>query len=274
MKSAEHAADTAALAAAVDRAKAGDAEAVETVVSALQHDVFRLALRMTAHHADAEDATQEILIKVITRLDSFRGESSIRTWAYRIAVRHILDRKRSRVEAMSLTFDQFGADLLDGLAADPDPDPVMVEEVKRGCTLAMLTCLDREQRLAFVLADVFDLPAAEAASLCEVSEQAFRQRLSRARRTIEAFTRSYCGLVTASAPCRCDRRVARAEALGRAQRTSPVLVRWPAARVEHAVLEMQQLHDSAAVLRSHPQYLAPAAVMDRVRRAVAINSGD
>src|SRR5687768_10758795 len=147
MKSAGHTADAAALAAAVERAKAGDVEAVEVIVAALQHDIFRLALRMTAHHADAEDVTQEVLIKVITRLDSFRGESSIRTWAYRIAVRHVLDRKRSRIEAAELTFARFGEDLLDGLAANPDPDPLSIEEVKRGCTLAMLCCLDRDQRL-------------------------------------------------------------------------------------------------------------------------------
>jgi RNA polymerase sigma factor (sigma-70 family) len=270
MKSAEHAADAAALAAAVERAKAGHAEAVEHVVAALQHDIFRLALRMTADHADAEDVTQEVLIKVITRLDSFRGESSIRTWAYRIAVRHILDRKRSRVEALSLTFDRFGADLLDGLGADPDPDPMMVEEVKRGCTLAMLTCLDREHRLAFILADVFDLPAGEAASLCEVSAPTFRQRLSRARRMLEAFTRSYCGLVNDAAACRCDRRVARAEALGRIHRASPMLAKWPAERVDAVVHDMQQLHDTAAVLRSHPPYLAPDRVLERVRQSLSV----
>jgi RNA polymerase sigma factor (sigma-70 family) len=270
MKSAGHTADAAALAAAVERAKAGDVEAVEVIVAALQHDIFRLALRMTAHHADAEDVTQEVLIKVITRLDSFRGESSIRTWAYRIAVRHILDRKRSRVEALSLTFDRFGADLRDGLAADPDPDPVMVEEVKRGCTLAMLTCLDREHRLAFVLSDVFAVPVEEAASLCDVSAQTFRQRLSRARRMLEAFTRSYCGLVSDVAPCRCDRRVARAEELGRIHRASPTLAAWPAERVERAVQDMEQLHDSAAVLRSHPPYLAPDVVMARVRRSIVM----
>ena len=68
----------------------------------MQDDVYRLALRMTAHPEDAEDASQEILIKVITHLEGFRGESSVRTWAYRIAVRHMLDRKKSRVEELAL----------------------------------------------------------------------------------------------------------------------------------------------------------------------------
>jgi len=87
---------------------------------------------------------------VVTGIGGFRGESSVRTWAYRIAVRHVLDRRKSRVEALALTFERFGQDLLDGLEAVRDPDPILAEEVKRGCTLAMLTCLDREHRLASV----------------------------------------------------------------------------------------------------------------------------
>jgi RNA polymerase sigma factor (sigma-70 family) len=262
--------DAEVLAAAAARAKEGDAAAVEIVVRALQHDIFRLALRMTAHVEDAEDVTQEVLIKVITRLDSFRGESSIRTWSYRIAVRHILDRKRSRVEAAELTFARFGADLLDGIAANPDPDPMMIEEVKRGCTLAMLCCLDRDQRLAFILTDIFDLPYNEAADLCEADAATFRQRLSRARRALEAFTRSYCGLVNTEASCQCDRRVARAAELGRVHRAAPVLARWPAEQIDAAVRDMESLHDTAGVLRTHPAYMAPETVLARVREAIAV----
>lgn len=86
--------DDSALRATVERAKAGDRTSLEIVVIAVQDDVFRLALRMTAHPQDARDASQEILIKIITGLRGFRGESSIRTWAYRIAVRHMLDRQK------------------------------------------------------------------------------------------------------------------------------------------------------------------------------------
>lgn len=177
--------DDPALRAAVDRAKAGDRPALEAVVAALQDDVFRLALRMTAHPEDARDASQEILIKIVKGLTSFRGESSIRTWAYRIAVRHVLDRRKSRVEALALDFERFGKDLLDGLATDPDPDPVLAEEVKIGCTLAMLTCLDREHRMAYLLAEVFGLTHTEAANLCGVAEDVHRQRVSRARLALE-----------------------------------------------------------------------------------------
>ena len=254
----------------VTRALAGDSDALERLVLALQNGLFRLALRMTACPEDAEDATQEILVKIVTRLESFRGEASLRTWAYRIAVRHVLDRKKSRVEALALNFERFGADLLDGLAAEPDPDPVLAEEVKRGCTLAMLTCLDRDHRLAFVLSDVFDLSHEEAADLCSVSQEVYRQRLSRARRTLEAFTRSYCGLVAKDAPCQCSRRVARAEELGRLHRETPTLVRLSAlpAAIETATQEMEGLLSTARLFRQHPSYLAPAAIAERLQSAI------
>lgn len=260
-------ADAAELTALVSRARAGDREALDGVVRALQHDVYRLALRMTACPEDAEDATQEVLIKIVTRLAGFRGEASVRSWAYRIAVHHVLDRRKSRVETLALDFERFGADLLDGLSAPPDPDPVLVEEVKRGCTLAMLTCLDREHRLAFVLADVFDLSHADAADLCDVAPTVYRQRLSRARRALEAFTRAYCGLVTTTAPCRCSRRVARAETLGRVQREAPALASHPADVVTAAVREMEGLYTAARLMRCHPPYRAPARIAECIRSA-------
>lgn len=256
-----------ALAAAVNDAREGDRLALERVVTVLQHDIYRLALRMTGCQEDARDASQEILIKVVTRLDAFRGESSVRTWAYRIAVHHLLDRRKSRVERFALTFERFGADLLDGLA-DPatTEDPQMVEEVKRGCTLAMLMCLDRPHRLAYVLADVFDLAQQDAADLCGVTEGAYRQRLSRARRALESFTKAYCGLLNARAPCRCDRRVARAAALGRIERGRPSLARDVVGRAVHA---MEALHDTARLMRASPDYHAPRDLWEGVRLALA-----
>lgn len=254
-------ADDSMLADAVARARAGDREALEQVVMAVQHDVFRLALRMTAHLHDAEDASQEILVKAVTRLDSFRSESSVRTWVYRIAVHHLLDRKKSRTEALALDFERFGVDLLDGLAVEPDPDPMLAQQVKLGCTLAMLTCLDREHRVAYVLCEVFDLRNADAAAICETNEETLRQRLSRARRALEAFTTNYCGLVAANAPCACSKRVVRAEQLGRLHRERPA----HGADLQAATAEMQALHTTAGLMRSHPDSSPPERVLSAIK---------
>jgi RNA polymerase sigma factor (sigma-70 family) len=247
--------------ALVGRAQSGDRAALNELVSLLADDLYRLALRMTGNPADAEDAAQEVMIKVLTHLGSFRGEASVRTWAYRIAVRHLLDRPKSRVESLGLGLERFAADLMDGLQpADADADPALAEEVKLGCTLAMLTCLDREHRVAYILGEIFDLPSAEAAAIADASPEAYRQRLSRARRQLEAFTQAYCGLVGREAPCRCDRRVKRALELGRIDRAKLELARHPTAEVLVHVKEMEALHATAALFRSHPRYAAPEKV--------------
>jgi len=256
-----------ALTQLVADARGGNGAALNALVAELADGVYGLALRMTANPADAEDATQEILLKAITHLGMFRGEASVRTWVYRIAVRHLVDRGRSRVEALALDFERFGEDLLDGLA-DPGGDAAEAEEVKLGCSLAMLTCLDREHRVAYILGEVFDLPNRVAATVVEVSEEVYRQRLSRARRQVEAFTRSYCGVVNERAPCRCDRRVARAIELGRVKRGALTLVGHPRSLATH-VQEMESLHGAARLFRSHPDYAAPAKVAEEVKRLLA-----
>src|SRR5713226_603083 len=93
------------------RARAGDRDALEDIVRAIQDDVYGLAIRMLWHPQDAEDASQEILVKVITHLGTFRGESSFRTWVCRIATNHLLNVRKSRVERAELTFSAFALDL-------------------------------------------------------------------------------------------------------------------------------------------------------------------
>ena len=78
------------------RARSGDRQALEDLVHRHQAWIYNIAVRMLHHPQDAEDATQEILIKVLTRLASFEVRSSFRTWLYRIVVNHVLNMKRGR----------------------------------------------------------------------------------------------------------------------------------------------------------------------------------
>jgi RNA polymerase sigma factor (sigma-70 family) len=196
----------------------GDRDAVERLVRELQGDVYGLALRMLWNREDAEDATQEILVRTVTRLSRFDFRSKLKTWVYRIAVNYILDVKKSAIERMHLTFEQFADDLADGLSSTGPADAeqsLLVEEVKIGCTLGMLQCLDRSHRLAYVLGEIFDLAGPDAAEALDISPELFRKRLQHARAAIESFTRTYCGLASDSAACACHRRVSAAERLGR-----------------------------------------------------------
>jgi RNA polymerase sigma factor (sigma-70 family) len=200
------------------RAVDGDREALDSLVRALQDDIYGLALRMLWNREDAEDATQEILVRVVTRLSRFDFRSRLRTWVYRVAVNYILDAKKSPVERMHLTFERFAADLADGLSADGPAESersLLTEEVKIGCTLGMLQCLDRPERLAYILGEIFELTGPEAAEVLSISPELFRKRLQHARDRIVSFTQRYCGLASDAAECGCHKRVSAARLAGR-----------------------------------------------------------
>jgi RNA polymerase sigma factor (sigma-70 family) len=200
------------------QAIAGDREALDRLVRAIQGDIYGLALRMLWNREEAEDATQEIMVRTVTRLAQFDFRSKFKTWVYRISVNYILDVKKSSIERMGLNFEQFADDLVDGLSSGGPTDyerSLLVEEVKIGCTLGMLQCLDRPHRLAYVLGDILDLSGPESAEALGISPELFRKRLQHARTAIEAFTRAHCGLTSDSAACACHRRVPAAVRLGR-----------------------------------------------------------
>jgi RNA polymerase sigma factor (sigma-70 family) len=198
------------------QALAGDRDALDALVRAIQADIYALALRMLWNREDAEDATQEILVRIVTRLSQFNFRSRLKTWAYRVAVNCILDTKKSAIERLHLNFERFADDLTSGLeaaSADDREQSILIEEVKVGCTMAMLQCLDRDHRLAYVLGEIMELSGPEAADTLSISPDLFRKRLQHARIAILTFMRAHCGLVSDAAPCRCNRRVA-ADALG------------------------------------------------------------
>jgi RNA polymerase sigma factor (sigma-70 family) len=253
------------------RAVDGDREAVASIVRELQVNMYALALRMLWHPEDAEDATQEILVRVVTRLAQFDFKSRLRTWAYRVATNYLLDVKRSCVERQKLDFTSFAEDLADGLSTEGPADyerSLLTEEVKLGCTLGMLQCLDRPHRLAYVLGEILDLAAAEAAEVLELEPAAFRKRLQRAREAIESFTRSHCGLVSDTAACACNLRVPAAIRLGRVQPNEP---RFAAAGASFGEARefIRGIEEAKRVLELHRGTRPRRASLDFTRRVVS-----
>jgi RNA polymerase sigma factor (sigma-70 family) len=196
----------------VRQAQGGSREALESLIRRHQPWIYNLVLRMLYYPHDAEDTTQEILIKLITKLATFQGRSSFRTWLYRIVVNHVLNQQRRDWENR-LTFSEYGH----GLDTTPDldlPDPnsvpvevtLMVEEAKIGCTSGMLLCLDREQRVIYILGEIFGVTDVVGAELLEISRENFRQKLARARRDLHNFMQDKCGLVNEANPCRCAKK--------------------------------------------------------------------
>ncbi|WP_051645066.1 RNA polymerase sigma factor [Labrenzia sp. DG1229] len=205
----------------VTAAQEGDRQALEKVLVGIQDRIYNLARRVLVNPEDASEATQEILVQILTKLSTFRGESAFSTWAYQVAVRHILSAKKLRDRDMGLTFGMFAADLETGLVADPPEAPdqaLLLNELRVSCTMAMLLCLTMDLRLAYVLGDVFELDHAEASEILELAPSAYRKRLSRARSEVIAFTSRHCGLVSIEAKCSCPRRLPAAMKAGRVVR--------------------------------------------------------
>jgi RNA polymerase sigma factor (sigma-70 family) len=256
------------LASLVERAQGGDPEALLRLMAEVRDPVYRLAIRMVTRRADAEDATQEILIRVMTRLSTFRGEAAFTTWVHRIAVNHLLDRRKSCAERAELDFELFGQDLAEGLSSGPSSAPdaaLLADEVRLACTQALLTCLDRDHRVAYVLGEILGVTSQEGAWICDVTGATYRKRLSRARARLREFLTDHCGWIDPTNACRCDRRVDVAVRLGRVDPDDPEYSHHPATTV---VAELEELSDVGALMRSHPRYVAPESVAQHVAELV------
>jgi RNA polymerase sigma factor (sigma-70 family) len=182
-----------------ERAVEGDHRALEELVSRIRGDVHRLASRMLRHAPDAEDASQEILIKVVTHLASFRGESAFRTWVWRVACNHLLATRRTRAERAGIFAILVGQSGTDGalVTAQPSLSPeqaLAMERVKACCTRGFLS-VDRDHRVALLLSEIFELGSEEAAEVLAIKPAAFRKRLSRAKERMRAFMAGHCAMV-------------------------------------------------------------------------------
>jgi len=158
--------------------------------------------------------------------------------------------------------------------SDEADQALLEEEVKIGCTQAMLLCLGRDERMAYILGDVFELRSDHAAELLTINPAAFRKRLSRARSRIRDFMTVHCGLIDPGAACSCARRVRPAIERGRIDRNHLLFAGHGATDprrlpVLEAVGVIERLREIAGVHQSHPTFMAPRRVTDAIRRVLA-----
>ena len=138
------------LQALIDQATAGDKESLETLLLGVQDLVFNLSLRMLGTFPDAQDASQDILLKVMTHLSSFKKESRFSTWVFAIAVNHLKTYQKHMFAKRPLSFEFYGQDIENAQPMDiPDltqdvEKSILTEELKMSCTNVMLQCLDTE----------------------------------------------------------------------------------------------------------------------------------
>jgi RNA polymerase sigma factor (sigma-70 family) len=215
--------------------------------------------------ADADDATQEALIKVLHGLRQFRGEAKFSTWAWSVATRCIIDFRRGAFRQPLYSFDQFSEDLADGRDMDAQEqaeDRVHLGQLMVGCARALLMCLDAEHRLAYVVGEVMQQSGEAGAEVCGIAHATFRKRLSRAREQIHGALDRQCGIINTAAPCRCHRRLDRARTLGRVGSGPHVDV----TRLAAVVRQLESLSDRAAAFYgAAPREVVPDELVDRLR---------
>ncbi len=262
----------------VELAKNGDRASLEKLVLRHQAWIYNIAVRMVFQPHDAEEVTQEVLVKVITKLSTFNGEGKFRTWLYRIAANHVLNMKRGSAESQSLSFAAYGAaiDNTPDLAL-PDPKsvpvdvPLLVEEAKIGCTTGMLLCLNRKQRLIFTLGEILGASDTVGGDVLEMTADNFRQCLARARRDLYCFMNNQCGLVNKNNPCRCPKKTRGFIEAGHVDPRHLLFTGEHIEQVKHAaaetVREIQDVVDRqyANIYREHP-FLQPSDQVYWLRR--------
>jgi len=242
----------------VHTALEGCRDALDALVRRHQSFIYGVAVHMLWDPRDAEDVTQEILIKIITGLSSFRGSSAFRTWAYRIAVNHVLNCKRSRAEEVITGFEVLAGGT-DDLAAMEPPDEMVTdaerrlldEETRLACLSGMLLCLDRAQRLTFILGETLEVSDALGSEILGITRENFRQRLARARQQLYGFMRGKCGLADPANPCRCARKTQRAIRAGFVDPKSLKFVAAHVARVEAYAQERSHALERATKSYAH-----------------------
>jgi RNA polymerase sigma-70 factor (ECF subfamily) len=174
----------AADAVLVERCRRGDLTAFEELYRTHAGRLFSVACRMVGNPADAEDLLQEIFLSAHRKLESFRGESALATWLYRLATNQCLDYLRSRAGRTSQVTDPL------------DEEPGRYEAGSPGLAEQTVTRMDLERslarlpegcRAAFVLHDIQGLEHKEVAEVLGIAEGTSKSQVHKARLRLRAM---------------------------------------------------------------------------------------
>ena len=246
----------------------GDKVSLEKLILEIQGYVYNLAVRFYWDTPNAQDATQEILIKIITNLSKFEGKSKFKTWVYRVATNYLLNSKRSAAE--TLTFKEGAEHLSKGLdfpSYDLPDKELLEEEVKISCTTSMLVCLSRPMRLTYLIGEILEFDSKEGSFILDIAPATFRKRLSLARQKIKDFMGRQCGLYDPANPCRCHKQISyslHVEWFGR----KDLNFADKGVSLAHLKNEIDGFIDDVAIFHGHPQYRVPGAIFREIKEMI------
>lgn len=251
----------------IKKSLSGDKKSLEQLIHSVQGLIFNLSLRFLWNRMDAEDATQEILIKIITNLSKYDGRSKFSTWSYRVATNYLINLRQTTLEKTFTSFDIFSADLNSN--KEPKsydlPDKALLEkEMKTGCTIAMLQCLDRDLRIAFILGSILKLKSNIASSIAGTTPENFRKRLELSRKLIGGFLNSYCGVYNPQNTCRCNKRISSAISCGRIIPSNLYF----ADKIETYNQEMEELNSLTGIYQNHGNFKSDTKLIEQLNELV------
>jgi len=257
----------------VNKANSGNKEALEMVVFEIKDMVYNLSLKMLLFPEDAKDATQEILIKVITHLSTFRQESNFTTWVYRVATNYLLTIKNKKSKEFVMSFEDY-ADLIDSgqsnVVSYTENEGLLLlleEEVKVSCTHGLLLCLNKSSRIVYILGEILEFNSIEGAEILEISPDNFRKQLSRSRAKIRNFLQLKCGLVDKSNPCRCTKKI---DFLIEENKIDPKELQFAqhSKRSINLISKIEFLDDTVSLYRAVPDFKTPEVVIQEIRKII------
>jgi len=168
----------------VGRIRSGDGAAFETLYRQHATRLYNLASRMMGAHGEADDLLQDIFLLAYRKLGSFRGESSLGTWLYRLAMNHCLDVLRGRQTKMQRSTDSLDEE---GALEPAAAMPVVPTAISRLDLDRAIARLPEGCRAAFVLHDVEGLEHQEVASLLGISQGTSKSQVHKARMKLRAL---------------------------------------------------------------------------------------
>lgn len=197
----------------------GDQLALTELLEKHQTYIYNIAWKMTGNISDAEDLTQDALIKIISNLKSFKMESSFQTWAFRIVKNHFLNHQIKPSNIFSKSFEELGEHIDNSPNKDLNENELieqneLIRELRLTCLSGMLLCLTREQRLVYIIGEIFGADHNIGSEIMELSKDNYRMKLSKARKDLYNFMQNKCGLVNKENPCRCHKKVTFASEMG------------------------------------------------------------
>lgn len=168
----------------MERARAGDEVAFESLVKATYQDTFTLAVRLTGDVDDACDVVQETYLRAFKSIKRFRGEAAFTTWLYRITANCSARLTRQRQRHRSRTEPLEAAQAIRDHCGARDPDAVAARLTDRPRLIEALDSLPPGMRAVVTLRDVYGLPHKDIAVSLGITETAAKVRLHRARKIL------------------------------------------------------------------------------------------